>query len=153
MTYPPGFYWEPPGFPSLAVPYGKTSDFFFSGAVLLIYIKQTRFFLMFWGIFQVMLVSWAFVPMNGICWKCIKWWDLRFVLIFTWFLFYWALEHIILSVISLISLLKMKEIRYYNRAYCCPLALFLGWKIRTLWKRLHQKSLWKGSQSRKQTEK
>jgi len=31
MTYPEGFYWEAPGFPSFAVPYGKTSDFFFSG--------------------------------------------------------------------------------------------------------------------------
>ena len=31
MTYPAGFFWEYPGFPSLVVPYGRTSDFFFSG--------------------------------------------------------------------------------------------------------------------------
>ena len=31
MRYPEGFYWEYPGFPSFVVPYGRTSDFFFSG--------------------------------------------------------------------------------------------------------------------------
>ncbi len=31
MTFPEGFYWDTPGFPSLVVPYGRTSDFFFSG--------------------------------------------------------------------------------------------------------------------------
>lgn len=31
MTYPDGFFWDYPGFPSLVVPYGRTSDFFFSG--------------------------------------------------------------------------------------------------------------------------
>ena len=31
MTYPKGFFWKYPGFPSLVVPYGRTSDFFFSG--------------------------------------------------------------------------------------------------------------------------
>ena len=31
MQYPTGFYWEDPGVPSLVVPYGYTSDFFFSG--------------------------------------------------------------------------------------------------------------------------
>lgn len=29
--YPAGFYWESPGFPSFVAPYGKASDFFFSG--------------------------------------------------------------------------------------------------------------------------
>jgi len=29
--YPDGFYWESPGFPSFVAPYGKASDFFFSG--------------------------------------------------------------------------------------------------------------------------
>jgi len=29
--FPQGFYWEDPGFPSLVVPYGRGSDFFFSG--------------------------------------------------------------------------------------------------------------------------
>jgi hypothetical protein len=29
--YPNGFYWESPGVPSLVVPYGRGSDFFFSG--------------------------------------------------------------------------------------------------------------------------
>jgi len=29
--FPDGFYWESPGFPSLVVPYGRGSDFFFSG--------------------------------------------------------------------------------------------------------------------------
>jgi len=31
MTKPNGFYWNDPGFPSIVVPYGFTSDFFFSG--------------------------------------------------------------------------------------------------------------------------
>ena len=31
MTFPEGFYWEATGFPSFVVPYGRTSDFFFSG--------------------------------------------------------------------------------------------------------------------------
>lgn len=29
--FPEGFYWESPGIPSLVVPYGRGSDFFFSG--------------------------------------------------------------------------------------------------------------------------
>ena len=29
--FPDGFYWSSPGFPSLVVPYGRGSDFFFSG--------------------------------------------------------------------------------------------------------------------------
>jgi len=29
--FPQGFYWNDPGFPSLVVPYGRGSDFFFSG--------------------------------------------------------------------------------------------------------------------------
>jgi len=29
--FPEGFYWNSPGFPSLVVPYGRGSDFFFSG--------------------------------------------------------------------------------------------------------------------------
>jgi len=29
--FPEGFYWSSPGFPSLVVPYGRGSDFFFSG--------------------------------------------------------------------------------------------------------------------------
>lgn len=31
MRYPDGFYWNYPGFPSFVVPYGRSSDFFFSG--------------------------------------------------------------------------------------------------------------------------
>mmetsp|Transcript_19397 Transcript_19397/g.22014 ORF Transcript_19397/g.22014 Transcript_19397/m.22014 type:complete len:273 (+) Transcript_19397:468-1286(+) len=31
MTKPAGFYWEYPGIPSLSVPYGPSSDFFYSG--------------------------------------------------------------------------------------------------------------------------
>ncbi len=31
--FPPGFWWYDPGFPSLVVPYGRGSDFFFSGHV------------------------------------------------------------------------------------------------------------------------
>jgi len=31
MPFPEMFYWEDPGFPSVSVPYGKASDFFFSG--------------------------------------------------------------------------------------------------------------------------
>jgi len=31
MPYPQGWYWYDPGFPSLVVPYGRGSDFFFSG--------------------------------------------------------------------------------------------------------------------------
>jgi len=31
MPYPEGWYWYDPGFPSLVVPYGRGSDFFFSG--------------------------------------------------------------------------------------------------------------------------
>ena len=33
MQLPNGFYWEYPGFPSIAVPYGATNDFFYSGHV------------------------------------------------------------------------------------------------------------------------
>jgi len=33
MRYPPGIYWDDPGFPSLIVPYGDTTDFFYSGHV------------------------------------------------------------------------------------------------------------------------
>jgi len=31
MPFPQGYYWDDPGFPSLVVPYGRGSDFFFSG--------------------------------------------------------------------------------------------------------------------------
>ncbi|KAL4453082.1 hypothetical protein ABPG74_015313 [Tetrahymena malaccensis] len=31
FPFPEGFYWEDPGFPSLTVPYGRSSDFFWSG--------------------------------------------------------------------------------------------------------------------------
>jgi len=31
VPYPEGYYWYDPGFPSLVVPYGKGSDFFYSG--------------------------------------------------------------------------------------------------------------------------
>lgn len=31
FRFPQGFYFEDPGFPSLTVPYGRMSDFFFSG--------------------------------------------------------------------------------------------------------------------------
>lgn len=31
MRFPDGHHWEDPNFPSFVVPYGKTSDFFFSG--------------------------------------------------------------------------------------------------------------------------
>jgi len=31
MPYTEGFYWDDPGFPSLVVPYGRGSDFFYSG--------------------------------------------------------------------------------------------------------------------------
>jgi len=31
--FPPGFWWYDPGFPSLVVPYGRGSDFFFSGHI------------------------------------------------------------------------------------------------------------------------
>ena len=33
MRFPVGFYWESPGIPSITVPYGKASDFYFSGHV------------------------------------------------------------------------------------------------------------------------
>jgi len=33
MEMPAGYLWDYPGFPSLTVPYGKTSDFFYSGHV------------------------------------------------------------------------------------------------------------------------
>ena len=33
MTLPEGFYWNYPGFPSLFVPYGMTTDFIYSGHV------------------------------------------------------------------------------------------------------------------------
>jgi len=33
MRFPPGYYWDDPGFPSLVVPYGNTTDFFYSGHV------------------------------------------------------------------------------------------------------------------------
>lgn len=31
FPFPDGYYWSDPGFPSLTVPYGHTSDFFWSG--------------------------------------------------------------------------------------------------------------------------
>jgi len=31
--YPSGYIWDDPGFPSLVVPYGRTSDFYFSGHI------------------------------------------------------------------------------------------------------------------------
>lgn len=31
MRFPDGYYWTYPDFPSYVVPYGETSDFFFSG--------------------------------------------------------------------------------------------------------------------------
>ena len=31
FDYPDGYFWEHPGFPSIVVPYGRSSDFFFSG--------------------------------------------------------------------------------------------------------------------------
>lgn len=31
FPFPSGFFWEDPGFPSLTVPYGRSSDFFWSG--------------------------------------------------------------------------------------------------------------------------
>jgi len=31
LPFPDGYYWDYPGFPSLAVPYGRLSDFFYSG--------------------------------------------------------------------------------------------------------------------------
>lgn len=31
LRYPEGYLWEDPGVPSLVVPYGRSSDFFFSG--------------------------------------------------------------------------------------------------------------------------
>ena len=33
MRFPPGYYWDDPGFPSMVVPYGNTTDFFYSGHV------------------------------------------------------------------------------------------------------------------------
>lgn len=33
MRFPDGYYWLDPGFPSFVVPYGRSSDFFFSGLV------------------------------------------------------------------------------------------------------------------------
>lgn len=31
FPFPEGYYWENPNFPSYVTPYGKTSDFFYSG--------------------------------------------------------------------------------------------------------------------------
>lgn len=31
LRFPSGYFWNDPGFPSLVVPYGLTSDFFYSG--------------------------------------------------------------------------------------------------------------------------
>lgn len=31
FPFPDGYYWKDPGFPSLTVPYGRSSDFFWSG--------------------------------------------------------------------------------------------------------------------------
>lgn len=33
MRFPPGYYWDDPGFPSVVVPYGISTDFFYSGHV------------------------------------------------------------------------------------------------------------------------
>jgi len=40
--FPPGFWWYDPGFPSLVVPYGRGSDFFFSGHIGFVVICGTE---------------------------------------------------------------------------------------------------------------
>ena len=44
FTYPDGYLWEYPGFPSIAVSYLKTNDFFYSGHVGLPVIISCEFF-------------------------------------------------------------------------------------------------------------
>jgi len=68
MPYPQGWYWYDPGFPSLVVPYGRGSDFFFSGHTGFMVIcasewhslkdtkhnKKVRNFVIFSGIYTIL---------------------------------------------------------------------------------------------------
>jgi hypothetical protein len=70
MPYPEGWYWYDPGFPSLVVPYGRGSDFFFSGHSGFMVIcasewhsltkakhnKKVRNFVIFSGIYTVLIL-------------------------------------------------------------------------------------------------
>jgi len=46
MSYPEGYIWEYPGFPSLMVSYLKTNDFFYSGHVGLPIILMSEFYVL-----------------------------------------------------------------------------------------------------------
>lgn len=48
MPKPEGIYWPYPGFPSIVVPYGATSDFFYSGHVGFLTILSLQWF-KFWN--------------------------------------------------------------------------------------------------------
>jgi hypothetical protein len=70
MPYPEGWYWYDPGFPSLVVPYGRGSDFFFSGHSGFMVIcasewhslkntkhnKKVRNFVIFSGIYTILIL-------------------------------------------------------------------------------------------------
>lgn len=46
MSYPEGFIWEYPGFPSIMVSYLKTNDFFYSGHVGLPVLLMCEFYIL-----------------------------------------------------------------------------------------------------------
>lgn len=54
--FPPGFWWYDPGFPSLVVPYGRGSDFFYSGHMGFLVICICE-----WRRHKKYLISWIYV--------------------------------------------------------------------------------------------
>jgi hypothetical protein len=71
MTYPEGYLWENPGFPSLTVSYLKTNDFFFSGHVGLPiimgseFLKQDKKFMFWLCIFVCCFESFTMIVTRG----------------------------------------------------------------------------------------
>eukprot|EP01017_Pseudomicrothorax_dubius_P028921 TRINITY_DN3477_c0_g1_i4.p1 TRINITY_DN3477_c0_g1~~TRINITY_DN3477_c0_g1_i4.p1 ORF type:complete len:173 (-),score=4.20 TRINITY_DN3477_c0_g1_i4:61-579(-) len=59
MRFPEGYLWIYPGFPSLTVPYGQTSDFFYSGHCGMVFIctlelrKVGRYKTSYFGVFTL----------------------------------------------------------------------------------------------------
>jgi hypothetical protein len=71
MRIPPGYCWDYPGFPSLAVSYEKTSDFFYSGhvGVMLFCALEHRWlgnrYMMWVALFVVFMESLIMIVLRG----------------------------------------------------------------------------------------
>jgi len=57
--YPPNYFWDDPGFPSIVVPYGRSSDFFFSGHIgfVTICLSEWLKYEKYWVAFFISLVG------------------------------------------------------------------------------------------------